>query len=77
MTVDTIERAKAVVDEFNSTRNKVVTVWEYVHVISQETLYAVFTQACYCDIFESPYVFRPKLIYRSGHFIGDYAYLNE
>lgn len=76
MTVDTIERLKELVDEVAGTSTAIVSAWEYTNAYNTKVMYAAFTKACYCDIFESPAVLHPKLIYRSGRFIKDYDYLN-
>ena len=77
MTVDTLKRLKDLVDEVQGTRQEIVSAWEYTNIMSEKVMFAAFTASCYCDIFESPAVTRPKLIYRSGRFIRDYAYLND
>ena len=77
MTVDTIERLKALVDEGHGTGLWIVSAWEYTNAFNNEVMFAAFTPVCLCDIFESPAVLRPKLIYRSGRFIGKYKYLNR
>lgn len=77
MTVNTIIRVKDLIDEIEAEGGHIVSVWKYIHAMSDITLFAVFTEACNCDIFESPYVLRPKLIYRSGHFIGEYKFMNK
>ena len=77
MTVDTIERLKELVDEVAGTPGCIVSAWEYTNAYNNRVMFAAFTMACNCDIFESPAVLRPKLIYRSGRFIGEYDYLND
>ncbi len=77
MTVDTIIRVKDLIHELKSHGNHVVSVWKYVNKMNNKTMFAVFTVACTCDIFESPAVLRPRLIYRSGHFIGEYKFMNK
>lgn len=77
MTVDTIERLKDLVDEVAGTSSQVVSAWEYTNAYNNQVMFAAFTPACVCDIFESPAVLNPKLIFRSGRFIGDYEYLNR
>lgn len=77
MTVDTIIRLKALVDEIHGSGGHVVSAWKYINAMNDKIMFAVFTESCYCDIHESPAVLRPKLIYRSGHFIGEYKFMNE
>ena len=77
MTVDTIERLKALVDEVRGTSQEIVSAWEYTNAYNHKIMYAAFTLSCLCDIFESPAVFNPKLIYRSGKFMKWYEYLNR
>jgi len=77
MTVDTIERLKALVDEVAGTPTWIVSAWEYTNAYNNGVMFAAFTPVCLCDIFDSPAVLRPKLIYRSGRFIGKYEYLNN
>ena len=77
MTVDTIERAKALVDEMESRHCFVGSVWEYINVMSGNKLYAVFIRDQHCDIYESPYVTKPVRIWRGGYWLGDYEYLNN
>jgi hypothetical protein len=76
MTVEKIENVIGMVEELRRTHNPVVSVWEYTHLYCNRVMFAVFTTACYCDIYESPYVLNPKLIFRSGKFMGSYVYLN-
>ncbi len=77
MTLDTIERVKALVDEVKGTSGHVVSVWKYMNTMSEKYMFAVFTTACYCDVFESPAVLNPVLIFRSGKFIGEYKFMNK
>lgn len=77
MTVDTIIRLKDLIDEVKGSRSYVVSAWVYVNRMNGKIMFAAFTTACYCDIFESPAVLRPRLIYRSGHFIGEYKFMNK
>ncbi len=77
MTVDTIIRLKDLIDECMSTGSPVVSAWKYVNAMNNKVMFAAFTTSCHCDIFESMYVLRPKLIYRSSHFIGEYKFMNK
>lgn len=77
MTLDTIQRVKELVDEVKATPGHVVSVWRYTNKMSGKVMFAVFTTACYCDVFESPAVLNPTLIYRSGKFIGEYKFMNK
>ena len=77
MTVDTIQRLKDLIDEVAGSRSPVVSAWVYVNRMNNKTMFAAFTTACCCDIFESPAVLRPRLIYRSGKFIGEYKFMNK
>ena len=77
MTVDTIQRLKDLIDEVAGTPGYIVSAWVYVNRNNNHTMFAAFTTACYCDIFESPAVLRPRLIFRSGHFIGEYKFMNK
>lgn len=77
MTVDSIEVAKALVDEVAGTTSPVVSVWEYVHRLNSNIMFAVFTTACYCDISVSPYVSKAKLIYFEGRWIGKYKFMEK
>lgn len=77
MTVDSIIRVKDLIDEINADGGHVVSAWKYVNAMNNVTMFAVFTDLCYCDIFESPAVLRPKLIYRSDHYIGEYKFMNK
>jgi len=77
MTVDTIQRLKDLIDEVAGTPGYVVSAWEYTNVNNNKTMFAAFTTACICDIFQSPAVKHPMLIFRSGHFIGKYKFMNK
>lgn len=77
MTIYEIDNVIEMVEECRGTNNPVATVWEYVNVGNKQTMYAVFTSACYNDIYESPYVWMPKCIYIQETWIGDYEYLNR
>ena len=76
MTIEKLEYVVEMVNECKDSHNPVDTVWEYTNAGNKKQMYAIFTTVCYCDIFESPYVLNPKLIYRMGEFINDYSYLN-
>jgi len=77
MIVDTIIQLKDLIDEIQGDGGHVVSAWKYVNAMNCKTMFAVFTEACYCDIFEIPTVLRPRLIYRSGKFIGEYKFMNK
>lgn len=77
MTVDTIDRLKALVDEVRGTGLEIVSAWEYTNTMNNKIMFAAFTRSCYCDIFESPAVSKPILIYRSNKFIGKYLFMNK
>ena len=77
MTVDTIILVKDLIDEIEAQGGYVVSVWKYVNSFNDKTMFALFTEERYCDIFVSPAVLRPRLIYRSGHFIGEYKFMNK
>jgi len=76
MTVDGIERLKALVDEVAGTPGRIVSAWEYTNAMNHRIMFAAFTESCKCDIFESPAVENPILIYRSDKFIGKYRFMN-
>lgn len=76
MTVDTIERLKDLVDEVQGTSNQIVSAWEYVNVYSDNVCFCAFTVSCVCDVFDSPAVKQPILIYRRGRWLKQYDYLN-
>ena len=77
MTVDTIDRLKALVDEVDGTPMLIVSAWEYTNAFNHKCMFAAFTVWCDCDIHESPAVENPVLIYWSNRFIGKYEYLNR
>ncbi len=77
MIVDTIEVLKALVDESRGTAGEIVSAWEYTNRINNRIMFAAFTTSCHCDIFESPAVKKPILIFRSGRFIGKYLFMNK
>ncbi len=77
MTVDTIYRLKALVDEVVGTGSEIVTAWEYINVYNHKTMFAAFIPSCFCDIFESPAVSYPICIYQNGKWRGEYRYLNR
>lgn len=77
MTVETIQRLKALVDEVAGTSGQIVSAWVYINRMNNKTMFAAFTASQFCDIFESPAVLRPRLIYRSGKFIGEYKFMNK
>jgi len=77
MTVETIILVKDLIDELQGKGRPVVSVWKYVNILNDKTMFAVFTEDRHCDIFESPSVLRPRLIYRSGKFIGEYKFMNK
>jgi len=77
MTVETAQRARALVKEMLANNEQVYAVYEYTHKITHKLLFAVFLLSTYCDIYESPFCCKPKRIWRDGLWIGDYEYLNE
>ena len=77
MTVDTIERLKDLIVEVAGTSGYVVSAWEYTNAMNKKIMFAAFTTSCVCDIFQSPAVLRPILIFRSGHFVGKYKFMNK
>lgn len=77
MTVDTIIRLKDLIDEAAATDSPVVSAWVYINSMNNKTMFAAFLASQHCDIFESPAVVRPRLIFRSGHFIGEYKFMNR
>ena len=77
MTVDSIIRVKDLIDEIRADGGHVVSAWKYVNAMNNKVMFAVFTDACYCDIFESPAVLRPRLIFRSDKYIGEYKFMNK
>jgi len=77
MTVDTIIRAKDLVEEMQADRMGVGSVWEYTNTMSRKLLFAVFPLDQFCDIHESPYVDRPVRIWKDGLWIGKYKFMNE
>lgn len=77
MTVDTIIRVKDLIDEIQGDGGHVVSAWKFVNAMNNKINFAVFTDSCHCDIFESPAVLRPKLIYRSDRYIGEYKFMNK
>jgi len=76
MTVNTIETVKAVIEEIEADGYKVDSAWEYTNAMNQQTMFAVFPLGQPCDIYQSPCVQNPKLIWQNGHFVGKYTYLN-
>lgn len=77
MTIYNIDNVIAMIEECECTSNPVDTVWEYVNAGNNKTMYAVFTKACYNDIYESPYVLSPVLIWQDGVWLGEFSYLNR
>ena len=77
MTIDTIETVIEVIIESQAAGTPVLTVWEYENSMNQRTMFAVFHVGTYCDIYTSPGVRNPVLIWKDGKFSGKYAYLNE
>ena len=77
MTIYNIDHVIEMIEECEGTNNPVDTVWEYVNAGNKQTLYAVFSKACYNDIHESPYVENPVLIWQDNEWLGEYSYLNR
>lgn len=76
MTVHTIETVQGVIDEMQGHHIEIGSVYQYVNAGNKKTMFAVFTAAQCCDIYDSPYVLEPVLIWQNGKFIGNYEYLN-
>jgi len=77
MTVDRIERLKAMIDEYAGTPNPIVSAYEYTNAMNNQVMFAAFTAYTYNDIHESPGVLRPICIYRRGFWIGKYLFMNK
>ena len=76
MTVEKEEVMKDLVEEMNSTGMPVATVWEYTNIMNKKRMFAVFPMTQACDIFQSPTIEAPKLIYEDGKFINGFEHLN-
>ena len=77
MTIYEIDNVIEMVEECKDTNNPVATIWEYTNVGDNKMMFAVFTEACYNDIYDSPYVKNPVCIYEQETWLGDYEYLNR
>lgn len=84
MTIYKIENVIGVMKEMHARHQQIGSIWEYTNTYNNKKMFALFPENQYCDIYDSPAVKNPVLIYNShvkignstGAFIGDYAYLN-
>ena len=76
MTIEKFEYVVGCIIECRSQPPMVSRVYEYTHAISHKTLYALFIEGLPDDIYESPMVENPILIFHSGRFQGKYEYAN-
>jgi len=76
MTIEKFEYVVGCINEGKEMGLIISRVYEYTHAISHKTLYALFTEGCPDDIYESPMVENPILIFHSGRFHGAYEYAN-
>lgn len=77
MTVDSIKKAKDLVDEMQANNEEIFGVFEYTHRMTHKVLYTVFLLSAYFDIYESSYCCKPKRIWEDGLWLGNYEYLNS
>ncbi len=68
MTVNTLETAKAVVEEAG--KESIGFVFQYKHSETGKTLYAVFMKEQYCDIYDSPYCADPVMLFENGEWVN-------
>lgn len=73
MTIDTIERTVELLNELDSEAS---TVWEYVNAMTGKKMFVVFMTSQICDMYDSPAVRDPVLIWTKKGFIGKYTCLN-
>lgn len=78
MTVHSIETVQDLIEEMQSEGTSIGSAWEYTNKMYSKVMFAVFTASQFCDIYQSPNVLNPELIWTEGKFIGaKYEYLNE
>lgn len=75
MTVHEINTVVQLIEEMG--KDGVQSVYEYTNAVSKEILYAVFAKSQHDDMYESPFVKSPKLIWIDGKFVGEYVHLNN
>lgn len=77
MTVNSIEIVQKLIEEMQADQMAVDSAWEYTNAMNNKKMFAVFPASHICDVYASPYVEEPELIWTEGKFIGEYAHLNE
>lgn len=76
MTVQTIETVQGLIEEMQAEGTAVGSVYEYTNIMNKKKMFAVFPASQFCDIYQSPAVKDPELIWTEGKFIGKYTDLN-
>ena len=76
MTIEKFEYVVGCINEGKEMGLIISRVYEYTHAISHKTLYALFIEGLPDDIYESPMVENPVLIYCNSKFQGKYEYAN-
>jgi len=76
MTVNSIEVVQKLIEEMQELGEEIGSAWEYTNSMNNKIMFAVFPSSQVCDIYQSPYVRNPELIYKKGKFAGKYEYLN-
>jgi len=67
MTVGTLKLAKGLVEEIGP--DKTYAAYEYINTNNNEKMYAVFTLPELVDIYNSPFVKEPVLIFSDGKWV--------
>lgn len=74
--MQTIETVQALIEEMQGQGVTVSSAWEYTNGMNKKRMFAVFADSQVCDIYDSPFVQKPKQIWAEGKFLGEYADLN-
>lgn len=77
MTIYELNNLVSLIKECKDTGIEIVKVYVYTNANNKQVMFAAFTRVDYNDIYESPSVENPVLIYHHNQFIGEYEYLNK
>ena len=64
MTVESLETAKAVVEEEGA--DGIKAVYKYIHKMTGKELYAIFLKGQYVDVFDAPLCMNPQEVFSNG-----------
>lgn len=77
MTFQHIDNVEHYIKNCSGTPNPVITVWLYEPPNYITFVYIAYRSLSICDIFDRQSMIKPRMIYRSGTWLGKYKFLNR